>query len=1017
MITAMKPFRVLLALSLVLVCRSLAAAEPSFAPVDAGVKAVVIDSAETESFLAVQADTTGRLFVGGREALFVYELNADGSYAPRRELYRFPKDTWVYDIAIRGDDLYCLTVSALYVIPNARLERTGLQPKRLVWGVPLGHVHQCFHGMAIGPEGDIYFAMGDPLWYYGDFTRPDHWGHWTFFCQPAGTKVPYNGVGGVFRVRPDGSNFQVVARGLRNSCGLAFDHHWNLFTNDNDHESMPSSYVPGRLIHVVPHGYYNWPRGWLLSKTPDRADLLETMYDGMGRAVPVGQSYYDDALFPDYRNQLLVARWCIRALTRYPLTPHGATFRIDAEHKLLEGRELARPVGVSVGRGGRIFTTICYMAQNEGSPIYKSDVVMLTKADDPPAAPFDAYDAPTASLDKLFEELSNESWSRRLAAHIELTRRGEPAAEEALKRLANTEVGDVAQPHLMWLAGRSDWTAITKLALEGNTELQCQGLHILSEFAPDQAANLVCGHALLCTKSPTMQLAAIVGMFRSSGEPDVAVFVGPAYSNDTYVRQLTAMLLARRCDPEQLATLAMSPDVALRLSAALAVGFKLTLPPAVGPPPRGVKLDALRTEADYLIEFPDGKVDLRNFGPVGNYTMADAWKAAPPSAEEQQLFTLLEGRLDDDDRQVRLQAAHFLSMLNDPRTEPKVATIIQADEEARLVVAPTKGIAKVWLAGPFDDAGRGFETVHPPEQSAVDLAATYDVAGGSKVAWEQLEPYRNFYNLSKKFAAFEGRSAYAYVRLESAAKQRIQFLVGSDDGVKVWNNGRLVHTNDVTRGALPAQDAVLIELQPGSNDILVRVRNVVGESGVYLMYRSLMDVVATLPDKVAVESLASRLASTGGAGPSLEEFVKLDWSREAKLGDVENGRKLFTAVGCAKCHAVTADAVVIGGPSLAEAGRRFTIPHLVESILAPSRQVSPVFKATTIETADGRTLTGLVTAETGDKLELLQADATRVSLPKADVESRKLVDLSPMPQGIVKKPDELRDLLAFLLGN
>ena len=108
---------------------------------------------------------------------------------------------------------------------------------------------------------------------------------------------------------------------------------------------------------------------------------------------------------------------------------------------------------------------------------------------------------------------------------------------------------------------------------------------------------------------------------------------------------------------------------------------------------------------------------------------------------------------------------------------------------------------------------------------------------------------------------------------------------------------------------------------------------------------------------------------------------------------------------------------MIGGPSLAEAGRRFTVPHLVESILAPGRQVSPVFKATTIETTDGRTLTGLVTAETGEQLELLQPDAVRVVVRKNAIESRKLVELSPMPQGIVKTPAELRDLLAYLLGN
>ncbi len=91
----------------------------------------------------------------------------------------------MYDIEIRGDDLYILTVSALYLIPEGRTRREGLVAKRLIWGVPMYHVHQCFHGMTWGPDGDLYFAMGDPLVSYGDYNRPDHWGHWTFFSRPA----------------------------------------------------------------------------------------------------------------------------------------------------------------------------------------------------------------------------------------------------------------------------------------------------------------------------------------------------------------------------------------------------------------------------------------------------------------------------------------------------------------------------------------------------------------------------------------------------------------------------------------------------------------------------------------------------------------------------------------------------------------------------------------------------------------------------------------------------------------
>ncbi|MCH7990718.1 MAG: hypothetical protein IID46_16380, partial [Planctomycetes bacterium] len=417
---------------------------------DPQLKVIRIDSSETESFLSIRADTQGRIFVGGREALFVYEPDKNGRYKPRKELYRFPPHSWIYDIEIRGRDLYVLTLSALYLIPDGAIKDEGLKAKRLLWGVPQGHVHQCFHGLAWGPEGDLYISMGDPLWYYGDFNRPDHWGHWTFFSQPEGTKIPYTGVGGVFRCRPDGTNFQIVSRGLRNSCGLVFDSNWNLFTNDNDHEGMPHAYVPGRLIHVTPHSYFSWPRGWMLHITPDRADLLKTMTTGMGRAVPVGQTYYNETFLPEtYRNNLLVARWGRRTVSRYPLQQRGASFK-SKELPLLDGRNQARPVGVGVGRGGRIFATISYMAHNDSSPVYKSDLVMITRKDDPDTHPFEAYDLLAADSDRLWKELSNPSWWRRYRAHTEILRRGDEAIGDIFVR-ALTSFKYPARAHIPWL--------------------------------------------------------------------------------------------------------------------------------------------------------------------------------------------------------------------------------------------------------------------------------------------------------------------------------------------------------------------------------------------------------------------------------------------------------------------------------------------------------------------------------------------------------------------------------------
>ena len=66
---------------------------------------------------------------------------------------------------------------------------------------------------------------------------------------------------------------------------------------------------------------------------------------------------------------------------------------------------------------------------------------------------------------------------------------------------------------------------------------------------------------------------------------------------------------------------------------------------------------------------------------------------------------------------------------------------------------------------------------------------------------------------------------YGSVTLNSPSKQDTTMLVGSDDEVKVWLNGELVHYNPVTRGAGDFQDAFPVTLKQGVNVLLVAVDN------------------------------------------------------------------------------------------------------------------------------------------------------------------------------------------------
>lgn len=1008
-----------------------AAAGLDYKAADPELAVLKLDSSPNESFLSVKADSQGRLFVGGREALFVYELDEKGGYLPRKELYRFPPDSWVYDIEIRGNDLYILTLSALYVLPNGVVDREGIEPKRLVWGVPLGHVHQCLHALDWGPEGDLYISMGDPLWYYGDFERPDHWGHWTFFCQPEGTRIPYTGVGGVFRCRPDGSGFRVVSRGMRNSCGLVHDSQWNLFSNDNDHEGSPHAYVPGKLMHVTPHADFSWPRGWMTHITPDRADLLETMFTGMGRAVPVGQSFYDDDYLGEkYRNNLLVARWGIRTVTRYPLQHRGASFQVE-EFPLIVGRNEARPVGVSVGRGGRVFATIAYMAHNEGSPVYPSDLVMLTRKGDTLESDFPRYDAAQADVETLYNELSDPSWQRRRRAHQELLRRGGAAVAEAPGRLESARLDDPALLPLIWLtasaasapqAAPADRQAardlLLQLAKNWRNAARLHALRALHEYFPADESLRPVWQAGLSDVDFQVRHAALVALF-DAPEPLPWHEIGTlAQSDDSYVRQAASLLLAERGSAEFIEGLCRAEQPLARRAGVLAAGFRLTMPPATAPVPEQLPLAEWREKSVYTLTYADQKVDLRELGRLGLFTMAEHWKAVPRTPEQEAMFALLQARLEDDNEGVRLQAAHFLSLLADERTEPAIVALRTATEQKRLLLAPLQGLKTAWVVGPFPDGGRGLNQPHPPEEGPLDPSATFEV-GAKTIGWESMTIDRMF-DFQKQFGPCDDSSFYVFVRIESPRRQQMMLLPGSDDGIRIWRNRTPVWTNETVRGALPFQDVTFVELEPGSNDFLFRVNNVDGAAALYVHYRTLTAVSAVVPEKLGVATLAERLKAAA-ADPEQSkvapEFLTVDWSQASSAGDAERGKKLFSAegIGCAKCHAVDSGAPITGGPSLAGAAARFTVPYLVESVLLPSKMVSPVFRATSVVTHDGKGASGLVVGETGDKLELLLPDATRKTIPKSEIEERKLQDVSPMPDGLVRNPDELRDLLAYLL--
>jgi putative heme-binding domain-containing protein len=149
--------------------------------------------------------------------------------------------------------------------------------------------------------------------------------------------------------------------------------------------------------------------------------------------------------------------------------------------------------------------------------------------------------------------------------------------------------------------------------------------------------------------------------------------------------------------------------------------------------------------------------------------------------------------------------------------------------------------------------------------------------------------------------------------------------------------------------------------------------------------------------------------------PSAETYAEFARSH---AGDANRGRSLFADPGrlaCARCHRVRGQGGDVG-PDLSDIGGKFDRELLIESILEPSRQIVEGYRPTLLALKDGRVLTGIVREETTETLALVDAEAHRQSIPKAEVEERRVVATSLMPEAQASglTPAEFADLIAYL---
>ncbi|MBP7936465.1 MAG: hypothetical protein KA354_17640 [Phycisphaerae bacterium] len=164
------------------------------------------------------------------------------------------------------------------------------------------------------------------------------------------------------------------------------------------------------------------------------------------------------------------------------------------------------------------------------------------------------------------------------------------------------------------------------------------------------------------------------------------------------------------------------------------------------------------------------------------------------------------------------------------------------------------GTIPVWvIAGPFPNArvtdhGQacfGYFTDYLKEQGG---EAEVSPSEGGRIAVGQDQPvvWRAVFSKLSGLLDYRellatgpetGGVAYAFCHLDADATESALLTIRSNDGVRVWLNGRLVHDHHLGRTIDSGEDQMPITLQKGPNRLLVKVDQGGGDWGLLVLFR------------------------------------------------------------------------------------------------------------------------------------------------------------------------------------
>lgn len=897
-------------------------------------------------------------------------------------------------------------------------------------------VHAAFdghdiHGLTRGPDGKLYFSVGD-----NGFS----------VVNKEGTRLHYPNTGGVLRMNPDFSELEVFAYGLRNVQEIAFDTYGNLFSVDNDGDLADER---ERFVYIPEGSDAGWRFNWQLrgpgwtqyTQQPDYNPWIdEEMWiphheDQPAHITPPLSNYSigpgsfkfnpGTALSEKYQDYFFLIQFPGATVSAFQATPQGAGFKMVNEHTFQPG---LMATALNFGPDGALYIGDWdgYWNPNDYGAIYK--------VDDPVRAQSQERRATQALLasgmaerprNTVISYLEHPDQRVRLDAQWELAARGEL---DALFEVAtDTKRPPVARVHALWGLAQNeleteipDWIQRWPQDAE-DPNVRAQAARAAGDlgwasFAPLLRAALEDGDERV-----VMQAGAALGKCGSVNDiPSLVLALARNQNRDPFVRHGLTMGLIGIGDIESLAQLNNHASSAVRRAAvvalrrlrsdAIALYLNDSDPNVRRDAARGIHDDfSIPSALDALAVIIEAEPTLSDEVIVRRSLSANLRLGGAKNARRLIRYALR----DDAPIEFRLES---LECLADWYNAPFVDRVVGRARELgprRPSAADDLIIdhAETLLNDPNAEVGKTTTRILRERNLQVDPAIF--------LAWTRSENY----SPAARIEALRALEALDAPELDQALNAGLNSKQSALQSVAIEILGAR-RPDQLVEFAQRSGTTADLQLQRSLLGALSQLESPKAASWIAAQLRSLLD--KTLPPELALDVVAAakelesqdmrRLLQEFENGYSKEDPI--GWRIIASTGgDPARGEELFNgsvAGQCARCH-VAGGAENQVGPQLNDIGSRVDNEYLLEALIAPGATIAPGYQLATISLADGRVEYGTLRSETDATVTLQKANGGSETFDKSSIDRIDKVTVSSMPPMLgILTLEEIRDIVAYL---